>query len=204
MWQLFLFIIFCSWYLMKRYISKIRNDRRRLANDRDRERKVRMQLEKDQKRLEVKQKEYERRIKDLSLKGEEREEERKSMEKILKEYKMQIQKLKELRESGKEPLLYILSSKVTFDSYAKLLICGDQSISLTSQACQLLDTFLNAPEYILTYEELLECLWKDGSGDMIRLRVAISRLRIVLSVDPEISIFQKDINKYQLVLPEKG
>ena len=43
-----------------------------------------MQLEKDQKRLEVKQKEYERRIKDLSLKGEEREEERKSMEKILK------------------------------------------------------------------------------------------------------------------------
>ena len=112
--------------------------------------------------------------------------------------------IKELRESGKEPLLYILSSKVTFDSYAKLLICGDQSISLTSQACQLLDTFLNAPEYILTYEELLECLWKDGSGDMIRLRVAISRLRIVLSVDPEISIFQKDINKYQLVLPEKG
>ena len=105
---------------------------------------------------------------------------------------MQIQKLKELRESGKEPLLYILSSKVTFDSYAKLLICGDQSISLTSQACQLLDTFLNAPEL------------KDGSGDMIRLRVAISRLRIVLSVDPEISIFQKDINKYQLVLPEKG
>ena len=199
-----LIIIFCSWYLTKIYISKIRNDRRRLANDRDRERKVRMQLEKDQKRLEVKQKEYERRIKDLSLKGEEREEERKSMEKILKEYKMQIQKLKELRESGKEPLLYILSSKVTFDSYAKLLICGDQSISLTSQACQLLDTFLNAPEYILTYEELLECLWKDGSGDMIRLRVAISRLRIVLSVDPEISIFQKDINKYQLVLPEKG
>lgn len=53
-----------------------------------------MQLEKDQKRLEVKQKEYERRIKDLSLKGEEREEERKSMEKILKEYKMQIQNLK--------------------------------------------------------------------------------------------------------------
>ena len=50
----------------------------------------------------------------------------------------------------------------------------------------------------------MECLWKDGSGDMIRLRVAISRLRIVLSVDPEISIFQKDINKYQLVLPEKG
>ena len=45
---------------------------------------------------------------------------------------------------------------------------------------------------------------EDGSGDMIRLRVAISRLRIVLSVDPEISIFQKDINKYQLVLPEKG
>lgn len=71
-------------------------------------------------------------------------------------------------------------------------------------AAGLLDTFLNAPEYILTYEELLECLWKDGSGDMIRLRVAISRLRIVLSVDPEISIFQKDINKYQLVLPEKG
>ena len=60
------------------------------------------------------------------------------------------------------------------------------------------------PEYILTYEELLECLWKDGTGDMTRLRVAISRLRVALSVDPEISIFQKGINKYQLVLSEIG
>ena len=58
-------------------------------------------------------------------------------------------------------------------------------------------------EYILTYEELLRYLWEDGTGDMIRLRVAISRLRVALSIDPEISIFQKDINKYQLVLPEK-
>ena len=118
-------------------------------------------------------------------------------------YEIQIQKLKELRESGKEPLLYILSPKVTFDSYAKLLICGDQTIPLTSQACRLLDAFLNAPDYILTYEELLECLWKDGSGGMVRLRVAISRLRVVLSVDPEITVFQRDIDKYQLILPEK-
>ena len=198
-----LIIILCSWYLIKKYISKIRNDKKHLANDRDRERKVRIQLEKDQKRLEVKQKEYEKRIKDFSAKGEEYEEERKSMEKILKEYENQIQKLKELRESGKEPLLYRLSPKVTFDSYAKVLICSDQTISLTSQACQLLDAFLNASEYILTYEELLRYLWEDGTGDMIRLRVAISRLRVALSIDPEISIFQKDINKYQLVLPEK-
>ena len=198
-----LIIILCSWYLIKKYISKIRNDKKHLANDRDRERKVRIQLEKDQKRLEAKQREYEKRIKDLSARGEEYEEERKSMEKILKEYEIQIQKLKELRESGKEPLLYILSPKVTFDSYAKLLICGDQTIPLTSQACRLLDAFLNAPDYILTYEELLECLWKDGSGGMVRLRVAISRLRIVLSVDPEITVFQRDIDKYQLILPEK-
>ena len=198
-----LIIVFCGWYLVKKYITKIRNDKRHLANDWDRERKVRIQLEKDQKRLEVKQKEYEKRIKDFSAKGEEYEEERKSMEKILKEYENQIQKLKELRESGKEPLLYRLSPKVTFDSYAKVLICSDQTISLTSQACQLLDAFLNASEYILTYEELLRYLWEDGTGDMIRLRVAISRLRVALSIDPEISIFQKDINKYQLVLPEK-
>lgn len=196
-----LIIILFSWHL---YISKIRNDRKHLANDRDRERKVRMQLEKDQKRLEAKQKEYEKRIKDFSAKGEEYEEKRKNMEGILKGYEIQIQKLKELKESGKEPLLYRLSPKVTFDSYAKVLICGDQTIPLTSQACQLLDTFLNAPEYILTYEELLECLWKDGTGDMTRLRVAISRLRVALSVDPEISIFQKGINKYQLVLSEIG
>ena len=39
---------------------------------------------------------------------------------------------------------------------------------------------------------------------MTRLRVAISRLRVALSVDPEISIFQKGINKYQLVLSEIG
>ena len=198
-----LIIVFCGWYLVKKYITKIRNDKRHLANDWDRERKVRIQLEKDQKRLEAKQREYEKRIKDLSARGEEYEEERKSMEKILKEYEIQIQKLKELRESGKEPLLYILSPKVTFDSYAKLLICGDQTIPLTSQACRLLDAFLNAPDYILTYEELLECLWKDGSGGMVRLRVAISRLRIVLSVDPEITVFQRDIDKYQLILPEK-
>lgn len=198
-----LIIVFCGWYLVKKYITKIRNDKRHLANDWDRERKVRIQLEKDQKRLEAKQREYEKRIKDLSARGEEYEEERKSMEKILKEYEIQIQKLKELRESGKEPLLYILSPRVTFDSYAKLLICGDQTIPLTSQACRLLDAFLNAPDYILTYEELLECLWKDGSGGMVRLRVAISRLRIVLSVDPEITVFQRDIDKYQLILPEK-
>lgn len=114
-----LIIILFSWYL---YISKIRNDRKHLANDRDRERKVRMQLEKDQKRLEAKQKEYEKRIKDFSAKGEEYEEKRKNMEGILKGYEIQIQKLKELKESGKEPLLYRLSPKVTFDSYAKVLI----------------------------------------------------------------------------------
>ena len=43
-----LIIILFSWYL---YISKIRNDRKHLASDRDRERKVRMQLEKDQKSI---------------------------------------------------------------------------------------------------------------------------------------------------------
>ena len=42
---------------------------------------------------------------------------------MLKEYEEQIQKLKELRESGKEPLLYVLSPKVTFDSYAKVNMC---------------------------------------------------------------------------------
>ena len=199
-----LIVIFCCWLLIKRYISKIRIDKIRLATDCDRERKVRMKLEKDQKRLEEKQKEYENRVKDLSARGKEREEERKRMEKMLKEYEEQIQKLKELRESGKEPLLYVLSPKVTFDSYAKVLICADRAIPLTSQACRLLNAFLNAPEYILTYYELLECLWKNGGGGMVRLRVAISRLRILLSVDPEITIFQRDIDKYQLVLPEKG
>lgn len=199
-----LIVIFCCWLLIKRYISKIRIDKIRLATDCDRERKVRMKLEKDQKRLEEKQKEYENRVKDLSARGKEREEERKRMEKMLKEYEEQIQKLKELRESGKEPLLYVLSPKVTFDSYAKVLICADRAIPLTSQACRLLNAFLNAPEYILTYDELLECLWKNGGGGMVRLRVAISRLRILLSVDPDITIFQRDIDKYQLVLPEKG
>lgn len=63
------------------------------------------------------------------------------MEKMLKEYEEQIQKLKELRESGKEPLLYVLSPKVTFDSYAKVLICADRAIPLTSQACRLLNAF---------------------------------------------------------------
>lgn len=51
-----LIVIFCCWLLIKRYISKIRIDKIRLATDCDRERKVRMKLEKDQKRLEEKQK----------------------------------------------------------------------------------------------------------------------------------------------------
>lgn len=37
-----LIIVFCGWYLVKKYITKIRNDKRHLANDWDRERKVRI------------------------------------------------------------------------------------------------------------------------------------------------------------------
>lgn len=44
-----LIIVFCGWYLVKKYITKIRNDKRHLANDWDRERKVRIQLKRIRK-----------------------------------------------------------------------------------------------------------------------------------------------------------
>ncbi len=73
----------------------------------------------------------------------------------------------------------------------------------TSQACQLLDTFLNAPEYILAHEELLRIFmgrWYWGYDLFASCNFSFT---CCAECSPEISIFQKDINKYQLVLPEK-
>ena len=78
------------------------------------------------------QREYEKRIKDLSARGEEREEERKNMEKILKEYEIQIQKLKELRaadvgdgSSGETDTgrgIYREDRKESFKNYVQIIL----------------------------------------------------------------------------------
>lgn len=136
---------------------------------------------------------------------EQEKEKREKVEEVQKEFARRIDELEKVKKSGVEPLIYRLSSELTFHAYKKLLVWnGGQTILLSSQNTILLTAFLEAPECTLSYDELFKCLWPDGSGNMSRLRVAVGRLRDALKVDPGISILQHDVDRYQLFLPENS
>lgn len=79
------------------------------------------------------------------------------------------------------PHIYQLEEGVCFDADSHLLKRGNEVVSLTPQIAQLLQGFLDARNYRLSDDEVLQLLWPDGNGTSNNLYQNIKRLRDNLS-----------------------
>lgn len=83
------------------------------------------------------------------------------------------------RES--HPHIYPLEKGAYFDADSRLLKKGDKSVKLMPLPAKLLRGLLDAEEYRLSNEEILQLLWENGTGTSNRLHQNTKRLRTYLS-----------------------
>ena len=86
--------------------------------------------------------------------------------------------------------IYQLKDNFIFDAEKRLLIVDGQiKGELPLQRCTLLEILLNAEEYKLSDDTIMEQLWPDHSGTAVRLQQVVKRLRHDLAaVDPSIHL----------------
>ena len=77
--------------------------------------------------------------------------------------------------------VYQLEENVYFDADSRSLKRGDEVMKLSPLVAKLLQGFLEAENYRLSNEEILNLLWPDGSGTADRLHQTMKRLRLCLS-----------------------
>lgn len=77
--------------------------------------------------------------------------------------------------------VYQLEENVYFDADSRSLKRGDEVMKLSPLVAKLLQGFLEAEDYRLSNEEILNLLWPDGSGTSDRLHQTMKRLRLCLS-----------------------
>lgn len=63
------------------------------------------------------------------------------------------------------------------------VLLDGENIMLTPKEYELLKLFAEHPNYVFTYDQLLEKFW-DGVGDKHTVRVHLSRLREKIELDP--------------------
>lgn len=96
--------------------------------------------------------------------------------------------------------IYQLKENVIFDAEKRLLIIdGQVKVELPLQRCALLEMLLNAEEYKLSDEVLMEQLWPDHSGTAVRLQQAVKRLRHDLAT-ADLSIHLRRVQPYSYQL----
>lgn len=99
-----------------------------------------------------------------------------------------------------ESRIYQLTERLVFDAEQGLLILDKQvSQKLILQVCTLLEMLLNAEEYKLSDEVIMERLWIDSLGTCDKLRKVVSRLRLALKVDPSVDLKRVHSSSYQLI-----
>ncbi len=73
---------------------------------------------------------------------------------------------------------YQLRPGLIFDSHKQILIVKGKKVKLRPQSCMILKLFLEAPNYTLEDEEILNHIWKkDSTATIKRFTVACSRIR---------------------------
>lgn len=98
-----------------------------------------------------------------------------------------------------EPRVYKLTEKTCFDAAnMALIIDGEMRERMPLQCCTFLEMFLNASEYKLSDDVIMERLWPDHTGSSNRLYQVVGRLREVLRVDPSIHLERVHSCRYQL------
>ncbi|GIP36488.1 response regulator transcription factor [Paenibacillus sp. J2TS4] len=92
-----------------------------------------------------------------------------------------------LRRSGSQKEFHrrVLDyGRLTLDLSTREVFLAGQSISLTPKEYELLRLFAEHPQYVFSYDQLLDKFW-DGVGDKHTVRVHISRLREKMEPDPD-------------------
>lgn len=106
-----------------------------------------------------------------------------------------------VKDTDKGPIrIYRLGEKSIFYAKQKKIVTIDKEERISPQNSVLLETFLNAKDYVLSDDDIMKCLWPDGSGTIVRLHKAINRLREVLKMEPQIYIERVGINAYQMYM----
>lgn len=98
--------------------------------------------------------------------------------------------------------LYQLYSGLQFDAKRQVLLKGVEVINLAPQSCIILKLFLDAAEYTLSDEEILNGVWaKDKTSSIRRFSVASSRLCNVLKKQGFLIEFKRvDTSHYRMLL----
>lgn len=96
--------------------------------------------------------------------------------------------------------VYSLEEGVCFDADSRRLESGDAFVKLTPLSAKLLQGFLDAEEYRLTNDEILQLLWPDGSGTLDKLYQNIKRLRDCLSQVSGCTLANENF-AYRLIIP---
>lgn len=123
----------------------------------------------------------------------------------LQEMMLQLSKRKDdMTPLAQNPTgVYDLGKNAKFNSVLRKIIIDKKEISLSPQASILLKHFLDAPNYILSNEEIKDIFWVDKSYKKeARLHNAVNRLRSYLENVPEIKIQKTRTKSYELVIIE--
>lgn len=123
----------------------------------------------------------------------------------LQEMMLQLSKRKyDMTPLAQNPTgVYDLGKNAKFNSVLRKIIIDKKEISLPPQASILLKHFLDAPNYILSNEEIKDIFWVDKSYKKeARLHNAVNRLRSYLENVPEIKIQKTRTKSYELVIIE--
>ena len=95
---------------------------------------------------------------------------------------------------------YRLGDSSIFYAKQKKIVTNDTEEKISPQNSALLECFLNAKDYKLSDDEIMECLWPNGSGTSDRLHQAIKRLREALKMEPQIYIVRIGVSAYQMYM----
>lgn len=96
--------------------------------------------------------------------------------------------------------IYRLEDGLCFDADLDMLKNGDLCVKLTPLSAKLLRGFLDAKDFKLSNDEILNLLWPDGNGTLNNLHTNIKRLRGYLSRISNYKIENKNFS-YQLKNP---
>lgn len=99
------------------------------------------------------------------------------------------------------PDIYELCPGLLFDARLQIMLKGRKKKSIAPQSCLILKLFLDAPEHILSYSEIIEGVWKeDKSATIRRFTVASSRLCNMLEkYDCPIDFKRVGTDRYRLI-----
>lgn len=100
--------------------------------------------------------------------------------------------------------LYHLEDGLMFDSIKHLLIKGKEELKLSPTSSAILKLFLDAPEYTVTDDELIENIWEGISGATIQnFRSAAQRIYNTFGqVGFSVKFIRVGINKYTMVFAD--